>query len=171
MLSDSVTLWIMAHQGPLSTGFSRQEYWSRLPCPLQGIFPTQGLNPNFLCLLHWQACTTVTLTDIHHPQKFHCPLCVLRTLNTRSALLMNASVHNTVQSLWILLFVLLMWCITWIDLHILKQPFSHWICLTWTWCLILSMCCWIWFHFVENFLHLYSSQILADSFLVFSWPG
>ena len=21
---------------------------------LQGIFPTQGLNPRFLCLLHWQ---------------------------------------------------------------------------------------------------------------------
>ena len=27
-------------------GFSRQEYWSGLPCPpLQEIFPTQGLNP------------------------------------------------------------------------------------------------------------------------------
>ena len=25
-------------------GFSRQEYWSGLPCLLQGIFPTQGLN-------------------------------------------------------------------------------------------------------------------------------
>ena len=22
---------------------------------LQGIFPTQGLNPHLLCLLHWQA--------------------------------------------------------------------------------------------------------------------
>ena len=26
-------------------GFSRQEYWSELPCPPPGIFPTQGLNP------------------------------------------------------------------------------------------------------------------------------
>ena len=25
--------------------FSKQEYWSGLPCPLQGIFLTQGLNP------------------------------------------------------------------------------------------------------------------------------
>ena len=24
---------------------------------LQGIFPTQGLNPRLLCLLHWQACS------------------------------------------------------------------------------------------------------------------
>ena len=29
--------------------FSRQEYWSGLPCPSPGIFLTQGLNP---CLLH-----------------------------------------------------------------------------------------------------------------------
>ena len=30
-----VTLWTAAHQAPLSTGFSRQEYWSwlLLPCP------------------------------------------------------------------------------------------------------------------------------------------
>ena len=28
-----------------SWGFSRQEYWSPLPCPLQEIFPTQGLSP------------------------------------------------------------------------------------------------------------------------------
>ena len=28
-----VTLWTEAHQVPLSMGFSRQEYWSGLPCP------------------------------------------------------------------------------------------------------------------------------------------
>ena len=28
-----VTLWTLAHQVPLSMGFSRQEYWSGLPCP------------------------------------------------------------------------------------------------------------------------------------------
>ena len=28
--------------------FSRQEYWSGLPSLLQGIFPTQGLNPGLL---------------------------------------------------------------------------------------------------------------------------
>ena len=26
------TLWIVSRQAPLSTGFSRQEYWSGLPC-------------------------------------------------------------------------------------------------------------------------------------------
>ena len=28
-----VTLWTAAHQAPLYTGFSRQEYWSELPFP------------------------------------------------------------------------------------------------------------------------------------------
>ena len=41
-------LWTVAHQAPLSMGFSRQEYCSGLHALLQGIFLTQGLN---LCLL------------------------------------------------------------------------------------------------------------------------
>ena len=32
-------------QAPLFVGFSRQEYWSRLPFPFPGNFPTQGSNP------------------------------------------------------------------------------------------------------------------------------
>ena len=32
-----MTLCTVAHQPPLSMGFSRQEYWSALPHPLQGI--------------------------------------------------------------------------------------------------------------------------------------
>ena len=34
-----VTLWTIAHQAPLSMGFSRQEYWSGLPCPSPGDLP------------------------------------------------------------------------------------------------------------------------------------
>ena len=34
-------------------GFSRQEYWSRLPCPPPGLFVTQGSNPHLLRLLRW----------------------------------------------------------------------------------------------------------------------
>ena len=33
------TLWTVAHQAPLSMGFSRQEYWSGLPCPPPGDLP------------------------------------------------------------------------------------------------------------------------------------
>ena len=32
------TPWTVAHQPPLSMGFSRQEYWSGLPFPLWGSF-------------------------------------------------------------------------------------------------------------------------------------
>ena len=36
-------LWTVAHQAPLSMGFSRQEYWSGLPCPPLGDLPDQGI--------------------------------------------------------------------------------------------------------------------------------
>ena len=53
--STLVTLWTVAHQAPLSMGFSRQEHWSGCHALLQEIFPIQGLNPHYLGLLHWQA--------------------------------------------------------------------------------------------------------------------
>ena len=39
------TLWIVAHQAPLSMGFSRQEYWSGLPFPSPGNLPYPGIEP------------------------------------------------------------------------------------------------------------------------------
>ena len=48
------TLWIVAHQAPLSMRFSRQEHWSGLLCPPLGNLPDPGSNPPILCLLHWQ---------------------------------------------------------------------------------------------------------------------
>ena len=40
-----VTLWAVVHQAPLSKGFCRQEYWSRLPCPPPGNLPDPGIEP------------------------------------------------------------------------------------------------------------------------------
>ena len=37
------TLWTVAHEAPLSMGFSRQEYWSRLPFPSPGDLPNPGI--------------------------------------------------------------------------------------------------------------------------------
>ena len=47
-----MTPWTVAHQAPLSLGFSRQEYWSGLPYPPPG--DGMGLNAGsvkrfFLC--------------------------------------------------------------------------------------------------------------------------
>ena len=38
-----VTLWTVVHQAPLSTGFSRQEYWSGLPFPPPEALPDPGI--------------------------------------------------------------------------------------------------------------------------------
>ena len=35
----------VAHQAPLSDEFSRQEYWSGLPCPSVGDLPDPGIEP------------------------------------------------------------------------------------------------------------------------------
>ena len=44
-ISDSVTPWTIAHQTPLSMGFSRQERWSGLPCLPLGDLPDPGIEP------------------------------------------------------------------------------------------------------------------------------
>ena len=53
------TPWTVAHQAPLSLEFSRQEYWSGLPCPAPGDLPNPGVEPRSLacqwilsCLSH-----------------------------------------------------------------------------------------------------------------------
>ena len=45
-----VTPWTVAHQAPLSMGFSRQEYWSGLPFPSPGYLPNPGIKPRFPAL-------------------------------------------------------------------------------------------------------------------------
>ena len=44
--------------------------------------------------------------------------------------------------IWFLSFNLLIWCITLIDLHILKNPCIPGIKPTWSWCMNFLMCCW-----------------------------
>ena len=39
------TPWTVAHQAPLSMEFSRQEFWSGLPCPSPGDLPDPGIKP------------------------------------------------------------------------------------------------------------------------------
>ena len=42
--------WTVAHQAPLSMGFSRQEYWSGLSFPSPGDLPDPGIEPGFPAL-------------------------------------------------------------------------------------------------------------------------
>ena len=39
------TPWTIAHQAPLSMGFSRHEYWNGLPFPSPGDLPNTGIKP------------------------------------------------------------------------------------------------------------------------------
>ena len=56
VVSDSfATPWTVAHQAPLSMGFSRQEYWSRLPCPSPGNLLNPGIESVSFESPHWQA--------------------------------------------------------------------------------------------------------------------
>ena len=48
-ISNSATLWTVARQAPLSTGFSRQEYWSGLPFPPPWDLPDPGMEPVVSC--------------------------------------------------------------------------------------------------------------------------
>ena len=43
--------WTVAHQAPMSMGFSRQEYWSGFPCPPPGDLPDPGMEPASLTAL------------------------------------------------------------------------------------------------------------------------
>ena len=43
VVSNSASPWTVAHQAPLSMGFSRQEYWSGLPFPSPGDLPDPGI--------------------------------------------------------------------------------------------------------------------------------
>ena len=62
------TLWTIACQAPLPMGFSRQEFWSELPCLLSGDLPEPGIEPTsptspavagrfFPASTTWEACT------------------------------------------------------------------------------------------------------------------
>ena len=50
-----MTLWAVAHQAPLSMGFSRQEYWSGLPCSFPGDLLDPGIKPesHVSCIGRW----------------------------------------------------------------------------------------------------------------------
>ena len=61
-----VTPWTVAHQDPLSMGFSRQEYWSGLPCPPPGDLPNSGTEPVSLMspVLAYRFFTTSTTWEV-----------------------------------------------------------------------------------------------------------
>ena len=66
-----VTSWTVAHQVPLSTGFSKQEYWSGLPFPSPGDLPDLGIEPASTALAR-VFFTTEPLGKPMHELTVHC---------------------------------------------------------------------------------------------------
>ena len=74
-----VTAWTVACKASLSIGFSRQGYWSELPCPHPGNLPDPGIYPvapalqaDFLLLSHQENPRMVqpsSKDQFHHHQK------------------------------------------------------------------------------------------------------
>ena len=58
----------VAHQAPLSMGFSRQEYWSGLPCPPPGDLSHPGIEPISLVSPAFQAGSLSTVPPGKHFQ-------------------------------------------------------------------------------------------------------
>ena len=63
--------------------------------------------------------------------------------------------------IWLSTISLLIWYITLIELHIWENPCIPGIKPTWSWCLILLICCWILFSRI--FLKIFSSVFISDA--------
>ena len=75
-----MTLETVARQAPLSVGFSRQEYWSGLPCPVPGDLSDSGIKATslappalaggfFTTSVTWEALENITLSEISQTQR------------------------------------------------------------------------------------------------------
>ena len=74
----------LAQWAPLFVGFSRQNTGVGCHALLQGIFPTEGLNLRFLCLLHWQVSYSPLVVVIAKLKKKYIYICMyLRFLFTK----------------------------------------------------------------------------------------
>ena len=86
------TLWTIAYQAPLSMEFSRQEYWSGLPCPPPRDLLDSGIEPVSLAFASeffssstpWEAQPTLYETAFEKPieRGRYCVWCSLNHLST-----------------------------------------------------------------------------------------
>ena len=75
----------VAHQAPLTMGFPRQEYWSRLPFPPTGDLPSPGIEPSppvleVQCLSHWTTGEVPTGSDLAQSPFYICLFLILLLL-------------------------------------------------------------------------------------------
>ena len=86
-----VTLWTVACQAPLSMGFSRQEYWSGVPCPPPGDLPNPGIEPQSPAL---QA-DSLPLSHQGSPPLFHICMYIFNLYKYFLRVYLEGSVQST----------------------------------------------------------------------------
>ena len=74
--------------GSVSLAFSRQEYWSGLPCALPGDVP----NPRLLHLLHWQTASS----PLAPPRKTILPVVLLKLFSNDWMILAKEKTKNSI---------------------------------------------------------------------------
>ena len=62
------TIWVVAHQAPMSMEFSRQEYWSGLPLPTREDLPDPVIEPMSPALAG--GCFTTDAWEVHKGSSF-----------------------------------------------------------------------------------------------------
>ena len=73
----------------------------------------------------------------------------------------NAFSASIKMIMWFLTFLLLMWCMMLIDLRMLNHPCELEVNPTWLWCMIFSVCCWIWL--AKILLRIFASIFIKDT--------
>ena len=89
-----MTLWTVVCQASMSMGFSRQEYWSGLPCPAPGNLPGPGMEPESsaspaLAGRSFSTCTTWEVLEL--PYNAAIPLPGIENFNSKRYI--HPSVH------------------------------------------------------------------------------
>ena len=74
--------------------------------------------------------------------------------------LSDAFSASTEMIMWFLTFLLLMWCMTLIDLRTLNRPCEPGLNPTWSWCVIFLLCCWI--QLAKILLKFFVSMFIKD---------
>ena len=101
MLQSCPTLrdpWTVACQAPLSMGFSRQEYWSGLPCPPPEDLPASGIEPASLTSPVLAGEFFATSTNWEAPNQLYFNL-KRKLMDSRERSTYSGLLYNSVSSL------------------------------------------------------------------------
>ena len=92
-----MTPWTVAHQVPLSMGFSKQKYWSGFPFPSPGDLPNPGTKPRSLtspALAGGFFMTSATWKSVDYAQTFSNVLPIIPlTFKLIDTMIMSLTVH------------------------------------------------------------------------------